>query len=258
MPERRSLAVLQATLEDAAGRVLQRNFTAFAVGDGRSPRDESLGTDGRRLRVLRADTARPSSARWSVRRWEAMGGQKQNGAGSGYFEYRLAWPRDLDPADVAGATFVAELGAKQLFAKDRPQSGRVEGDFMRGQGTADPGLNPNSYPMTDARTYPSALRVVLNGEPAGAFDLPDDPADHRGLLSWLAQERSDKPTLSEAGSYGYLVSVTVPRRALAEAARSGEIVLRLEVDDALPGGLAVYGERSGRFPLDPSVVLTLR
>jgi hypothetical protein len=258
MPERRALAILRATLEDAAGRVLQRNFTAFAVGDGRSPRDETVSADGRRLRVLRADTARPLAARWSVARWEAMGGQKQNGAGSGYFEYRLPWPRDLAPDAVAGATFLAELGAKELFAKDRPQSGRVEGDFMRGQGTADPGLNPNSYPMTDTRTYPSALRVVLNGEPAGAFDLPDDPADHRGLLSWLAQKRSDKPTLNEAGSYGYLVSATVPPRALAQAARCGELVLRLEVDAALPGGLAVYGEGSGRFPLDPSVVLTLR
>jgi predicted transcriptional regulator len=102
------------------------------------------------------------------------------------------------------------------------------------------------------------VRVVVNGEPAGSFDLPDDPADHRGLLSWFAQRRSDKPTLSEAGSYGYLVSATVPPGALTRAARSGEIVLRLEVDAALPGGLAVYGEGSGRFPLDPSVVLTLR
>ncbi len=258
MPERRSLAILQATLEDAAGRVLQRNFTAFVVGAGPSPRDETVSAGGSRLRVLRADIARPSAARWSVRRWEAMDGKKQNGAGSGYFEYRMAWPRGLEPAEVAAATVLAELGAKELFAKDRPQSGSVEGDFMRGQGTADPGLNPNAYPMTDARTYSSAVRVVLNGETAGSFDLPDDPADHRGLLSWLAQRRSDQPTLSEAGSYGYLVSATVPQRALAEAARSGEIVLRLEVDAALPGGLAVYGEGSGRFPLDPSVVLTLR
>ncbi len=257
MPDRRSVAVLQATLEDAAGRVLQRNFASFVVGEGASPRDEALVADGRRLRVLRADAAKPSAARWSVRRWDAIGGRKQNGAGSGYFEYRLAWPKDLAPAAVAGATFVAELGAKELFGKDRPQ-GAVEGDFMRGQGTHDPGRNPNAYPMTDTKTYPSAVRVRVNGETAGVYDLPDDPADHRGVLSWLAQRRAEKPTLDEAGSYGYLVSATVPQGALAEAARSGQIVLRLEVDEALPGGLAVYGEQSGRYPLDPTVVLTLR
>jgi hypothetical protein len=35
-------------------------------------------------------------------------------------------------------------------------------------------------------------------------------------------------------------------------------VLRFEVDASLPGGLAVYGEESGRYPLDPSVVISLR
>jgi predicted transcriptional regulator len=34
-------------------------------------------------------------------------------------------------------------------------------------------------------------------------------------------------------------------------------VVRLEVDEAVPGGLAVYGEEFGRYPLDPAVVLTL-
>ena len=257
MPDRRSVAVLRASLEDAAGRVLQRNFTTFVVGAGASPRDETLLADGRRLRVLRADAAKPSAARWSLRRWDAMEGSKQNGAGSGYFEYRIRWPNDLEPAAIAAASFVAELGAKELLGKDRPQGG-VEGDFMRGQGTHDPGRNPNAYPMTDATTYPSAVRVIANGETAGLFELPDDPADHRGVLSWLAQKRAEKPTLSEAGSYGYLVSATLPPRALADAARCGEIVLRLEVDEALPGGLAVYGQQSGRYPVDPTVVLTLR
>jgi hypothetical protein len=30
------------------------------------------------------------------------------------------------------------------------------------------------------------------------------------------------------------------------------------MDEALPGGLAVYGEGTGRYPFDPSLVLTLR
>jgi hypothetical protein len=166
-------------------------------------------------------------------------------------------PKDLAPATVAGASLVAELGAKQLFGKDQPQ-GEVEGDFMRGKGTHDPGRNPNAYPMTDTRPTPSAVRVLVNGFGAGTFELPDDPADHRGLLSWHAQVRSEKPTLDEAGSYGYLVSATLPAAALEAAARAGELVLRLEVDEALAGGLAVYGEQAGRYPLDPTVVLTLR
>jgi hypothetical protein len=256
MPARRAVAVLRLALEDAGGRVLHRNFTAFVVGEGRSARDERLSEGGTTLRVLRVAATPPAAARWSLRSWEAMGGRKQNGAGSGFFEYRLPWPRDLRLADVAGASFVAELGAKELFGKDRPEGGKVEGDFMLGSGTHDPGLNPNAYPMTDAAKHPSAVRVRVNGIPAGLFDLPDDPADHRGLLSWHAQRRDGR--LREAGSYGYLVAATVPASALRQAAAEGEVVIRLEVDEALPGGLAVYGEDAGRYPLDPSLVLTLR
>jgi hypothetical protein len=258
MPDRPSVAILRVSLEDATGRVLHRNFTTFVVGDGPPAADESATVDGQSLRVLRAPASRPAAGEWTVRRWDAMDGKKQNGAGSGYFEYRLAWPGSTRAEDVAGATFVAELGAKELFGKDRPQGAAVEGDFMRGRGTHDPGLNRNAYPMTDTRLHPSAVRVRVNGAVAGAFDLPDDPADHRGVVSWLAQKREAKPTLSEAGSYGYLVSATVPASALAEAARTGELVVRLEVDEALPGGLAVYGSGSGRYAIDPTVVLTLR
>jgi hypothetical protein len=256
MPERRALAVLRARLEDASGRVLHRNFTAFVVGEGASSRDEAVVADGAALRVLRVAPAARSAARWSVRAWEAMDGGKQNGAGQGFFEYRLAWPKELRVEDVAGASFLAELGAKELFGKDRPEGSHVQGDFMRGRGTHDPGANPNAYPMTDGARHPSAVRVRVNGRPAGLVDLPDDPADHRGLLSWHAQKRDGK--LREAGSYGELVSVAVPTEALGAAAAAGEVVIRLEVDEALGGGLAVYGERTGRYPLDPSLVLTLR
>jgi hypothetical protein len=256
MPAGRALAVLRARLEDAAGRVLHRNFTSFVVGEGPSPRDESVIADGRSLRILRVSPADRSGARWSLRAWDAMGGAKQNGAGAGFFEYRLPWPRGLRPEEVAGASFLAELGAKELFGKDRADASEVEGDFMRGKGTHDPGRNSNSYPMTDASRHPSSVRVVVNGLSAGVFELRDDPADHRGLLSWHAQERDGR--LSEAGSYGELVCATVPAAALRAAAAAGEVVIRLEVDEALPGGLAVYGEGSGRYPLDPSLVLTLR
>jgi hypothetical protein len=187
-----------------------------------------------------------------------MDGRKQNGAGAGFFEYRLGWPQDLRAEDVAGASFVAELGAKRLLGKDRVGGDGIEGDFMRGRGTHDPGANANAYPMTDRTKHPSAVRVVVNGVPVGLLDLPDDPADHRGLLSWHAQKRGARPRLDEAGSYGTLVSATVPAEALRDAAARGEIVVRLEVDESLPGGLAVYGEGVGRYPLDPSLVFTLR
>jgi hypothetical protein len=45
---------------------------------------------------------------------------------------------------------------------------------------------------------------------------------------------------------------------MAKAATAGEVVIRLEVDDARAGGLAIYGARFGRYPLDPTVAFILR
>lgn len=38
---------------------------------------------------------------------------------------------------------------------------------------------------------------------------------------------------------------------------TGYVTVRLEADAALSGGIAVYGERFGRYPLDPTVVFVL-
>ena len=127
---------------------------------------------------------------------------------------------------------------------------------MRGAGTHDPSINPNSYPMTDTRLSPSGVRVRFAGTSVGQFDLPDDPADHRGILSWHSQKRDKR--LREAGSYGYLITATIPHEALRAAADAKEIVIRFEVDPALPGGLALYGERFGRYPMDPTLVFMLK
>jgi len=195
-------------------------------------------------------------SRWTLKQWSVLDGLKVNGAGSGFFEYRIPWPSGLAARDVAGATFLVEASAKRLNGKDRDSTMRASGDYMRGGGFHDPSANPNSYPMTGTTPFPSAVTVRVNGELAGRWDLADDPADSRGVLSWHSQLRDRK--LREAGSYGELLRVPLPPAALAAAAKSGEVVVRLEVDDALPGGLAVYGSKFGRYPIDPTVLFVLR
>ena len=215
-----------------------------------------MGSDGRQVALARVPAGKYADARWSRKTWTVLDGLKANGAGSGYFEYRLAWPSGVRPADVEGATFVAELSAKRLNGKDRDTTAAGGGDYMRGGGLHDPSANPNSYPMTGDRKFPSAVTVRVNGELAGRVELDDDPADSRGILSWHAQPHDRK--LREAGSYGELVRVPIPAAALAKAAAGGEVVVRLEVDDGLPGGLAVYGAHFGRYPVDPTVAFVLR
>jgi predicted transcriptional regulator len=76
------------------------------------------------------------------------------------------------------------------------------------------------------------------------------------VLSWHAQLRDKR--LREAGSYGYLIQATIAAEALKQAASEKALVVRLEVDSSLPGGLALYGERFGRYPVDPTLVFYLR
>jgi hypothetical protein len=249
MPTHPTLAVLALTLENEAGVILQRNFTTFLVGDGATPRAESIG--GNRY-VVRFAPNSFKDAQWSQKQWNVLDGLKVNGTGYGYFEYRIAWPEGMEAGKLAGVSLLLEASAKQLFGKDREGTKAADGDFMLGRGTHDPGRLPNSYPMTDTVTFPSKVRIRVNGTVAGTFDLPDDPADHRGILSWHAQPQDKK--LREAGSYGYLLQAALPQEAWKKAAEAKELVIRLEVDSALPCGLAIYGERFGRYPLDPTLV----
>ncbi|MDI9384850.1 MAG: hypothetical protein QM518_11175, partial [Verrucomicrobiota bacterium] len=44
--------------------------------------------------------------------------------------------------------------------------------------------------------------------------------------------------------------------ALQKAYETGKLRIRLEVDDSLPHGVAIYGERFGRYPIDPTVTFS--
>ena len=256
MPAESGLVIVSFYLEDSSGNILHRNFTTFTVTTGQTARKEVIQRKGVKMGVVRFAPQTFTRAEWTVKQWNVLDGLKVNGAGAGYFEYRIPWPEELNQAQVSGLEFRAELSAKQLFGKDKKQAGKQEGDFMLGKGTHDPSLNPNAYPMTDTITYPSSVRIRVAGESVGVFDLPDDPADHRGVLSWYSQKRDRH--LQEAGSYGYLINATVSESAIAKAKQAGEIVIRLEVDDSNPGGLAIYGEKFGRYPIDPTLVFHLK
>ena len=134
--------------------------------------DAATLADGRRARVSRVGAGEYAKSEWSRKTWTVLDGLKANGAGSGYFEYHVPWPKGLRREDVTGATFLVEASAKQLFGKDRDSTTREEGDYMRGGGFQDPSRNRNSYPMTDETKYPSAVTVRVGGRVAGRWPRP--------------------------------------------------------------------------------------
>ena len=202
----------------ADGEKIARNFWSFSTVDGK------------------AAMAKPSKAQWSEGTAQVLDGAKLNGFGKGYFEFEL-------PAPAAGGVFKAELSAKRKNGKDSAGKGKTM-QYVQDDRSADRSKNPNSYPQTSCRKFPANVKIFAGGRQIAATILPDDPADHRGLLSWLAQPHDRK--LREAGSYGFLVEAKIPPAAV----KNGKVTVRLESD----AGLGVYGPRFGRYPLGPAVL----
>ena len=224
--------------EAACGTI---NFTLFADGVPIAKNFTCFHVEGETV----AD-AKPDRAVWSIGTTNVLDGLKVNGFGKGFFEYEFSTDGDVRCPGAfeatKGGTFLAEVSTKRLNAKDFTADMEKGGlDCMLGGGTADRGKNPNSYPQTSTDKYAGEVRVYANGTLIATVPLPDDPADHRGILSWAAQPRDG--TLHEAGSYGYLVKAEVP----AALVRDGRVTIRLEGNH----GLAVYGGRFGRYPFGP-------
>ena len=249
LPQQNGLYVVRFVLRGKAGNVLNRNFVLYRVRDGKKLSDVQP--------VLQLSFAPKSysQAQWSMKQWNVMDGKKVNGAGNGFFEYQVQLPTDLDLDKIENVVLAFEASAKTLFGKDKEGANieHADLDFMVGKGTYDPCKNPNSYAQTDERKFPSQIQVTVNGKTCGMISLEDDPADHRGALSWFSQEKNRR--LQEAGSYGYLIEVNVPKEALQAG---GTATVRFEVPQGCNGGLALYGEDFGRYPMDPTFIFNLK
>ena len=237
VPAEPGVAIVMFTTKDASGQVLHRNFVALEVTGENSAGIYSVSVD------------QFSNAQWSDKQWDARDGRKINGADSGFFEFQIPLANSISLQGVKDPYFIVELSAKELFIKDQEAFNRDQ-DYMKGSRVA-PSSNPNSYPMTDESFHPSKVSFWIDGKRVNETTLPDDPADHRGILSWHHQLQNRK--LDEAGSYGYLVKVPLSRRQLRQALKKGNLKVRIQTEGK--GGIAIYGKEFGRYPVDPSIVL---
>ncbi len=247
MPETPGLYHLTLRLRDETSYIYHLNFTSFLVEE----REQNPADIGTEISSLPFSPSSFTDASWSDGQWNILDGLKVNGAGKGYFSYEVALPASLNLDEMKKVTLIFEASAKKLHGKDRPKPTELGGDYMRGMGTFDPSRNPNSYPMTDIYKYPTLVKVKVNGKVVDLFYLEDDPADHRGVLSWFSQLQDGK--LREAGSYGYLLKSNIPVDLLRKSS-NGKVNIRFEVDEAMPGGLAIYGKLFGRYPMDPTLL----
>ena len=240
-PEHAGLGVVKMVLKDADGAVLHHNFMHFVVKSAQNPIKTT---------VLEVPVKDFKKTEFTQKQWNVMDGLKVNGAGKGYFEYNIPFAKTVNYNKAKEAYILFEASAKQLFDKDKDANFDKNQDYMLGA-VVSPHKNPNAYPMTDEKATPSVISIFVNGLKVKTMTLQDDPADHRGVLSWHNQLKDKK--LREAGSYGYLVKVPISKNDLKRAAGQGYLTLRIQTEGE--GGLAIYGEDFGQYPINPSIVI---
>ncbi len=234
LPNEPCLATFVAWLEDQSEERVHINYTQWAVGLEELPRVEQ---DGKRRVLARFDPSSFTRSEFNLlSQPEKPIRSKHYGRGHGYVEYTIAVPEEVDLRRLRTVRLRMEVGAK---------AGREKVDWQVR-------VHPDDYPQTDGKKYPSRVLVEIAGVRVATWNLPDDPADARGVLShWAGVER---------GSYGYLNTATLQvndaLRAQLETTRT--LTLRLIVPPDLPGGIAIYGAGMGCYPVEPTVEFEMR
>lgn len=236
--EEPGLGVLIAELVDG-DEVLARNYLNTSV-DMPSQRTEVV--DERRV-ALRFKPADYSAWHWesqSPALATGIAAEKAWAHGAGWIEYQVQVPDKLDLADLDSIELLAELSAKTNEEKLDWQARKT----------------PHDYPQTDRKKWPTDVRISINGVEVERQTLPDDPADARGVLSHVNRYHP--------GSYGWLVrpklSGETLKRTIAAIGGEQRLMIRFEVpaDAEHRGGLAIFGEKLGCYPVDPTVMLAFR
>ncbi len=208
------------------------NFVNVVVKpDGPLPRVERKTDREAALRLRPDDYAR---RHWSGNSASPDG--KAYGCGAGYFEYRVKVPATVVKAKPETLTMQFELASK---------AGREKIDWPSH-------VNGQDYPQTDEHKWPSTVAISVNGNGGNRLDLSDDPADARGVLSHLNH--------FEHGSYGQFVAtelaVSDDLRAALDKGEPLRIRLMVPEDATHKGGLCVFGVDTGRYPFDPTLIVT--
>lgn len=214
LPAGHKMCTLHIWVEDHLGSVLARNFIHIEVYDGPLP-----GVDLQpHFLTIRYELLARNTAVWSEGVRED--GDVIIGSGSGRFSYNIVLPDGFDTGRCQVLEIWAELSA-----------GREE------------------TPQTELPGFPTDLSIWINDVLMGEVTLADAPSDCRGALSYIH---------GVSGRYGELVRVIIDDEDLVKVMQKvkDQFTLRFEVSSSSQNsnGLAIYGARAGRYPLQPFVI----
>ena len=215
--------------------ILARNYVNTLIHRDPLPWGQATDADTLVLRFAPIDFAE-----WTFRTpppcVENLAANKVDATGTGTIEYHLKLP-DKTPLDrITSINILAELSSKATTEKlDWPAR-----------------KTPHDNPQTDNKKWPTDIHVFLNDIPIAQQTLPDDPADAHGVLSHHQGFQ---------GSYGYLVNQEVKGAQLQQAIQNMDdnpllrIRWKIPANAKYPGGLNIFGEKLGAYPVTPTVML---
>ena len=239
LPNERCLGTLRLWVEDTQGNVLAKNYLNVDVTDGSLSRQEKLSDSRIAVRFSPSD--------FTQQKWDRFEndpralGSKIAGLGNGFVTYTIQLPAAVSHRKIEKLELLFEGAA-------RAGSTKVNARF---ESYPWPRNKPEDYPQTDVTKWPTDVTVILNGVKIKTVHFQDDPADARGVLSHKAN--------FQRGSYGYLTRLNIEGRLLKNVLNRLEnrtLTLRFEVlpGAGSPGGFSLYGEKMGRFPVDPTLI----
>ena len=199
-----AVGTLHVWVTDHSGSVVARNFINFEHFSEASTDSGVVCLDYTPGNI--ADTS------WNEPTIEA---QLFSAVGSGYVEYEVSLPEDIDAADVPEMALVFEASSAYGGAR-----------------------------QTEPMKYPSDVTISVNGAEISTIRIPDCPADARGVLSYIH---------GQPGIYGYLHTVKIDPSVVLNGNQPRTLRVRYEVkaDAEAKGGFALYGARMGRYPTNP-------
>ena len=226
LPAAPGLATLAVRLEAEDGTIACRNYVNVEVRPIQRLAIEARD-DGWAVRLTPGQITGTSWPKPSI----PADGSKFSAQGSGWVDYQLSLPPELDPAAIRSVRVLLEAAARAGQHKvDWPQ--RTYG---------------RNYPQTEpGKKFPSQVSVTLNGVDVATLTLPDDPADARGVLS---HHHGIDP-----GAYGFLNEITISGKLLEAVRANGGGNWRMRFA-ATAGGLTLFGETTGAYPLAPTLIL---
>lgn len=229
MPDEDCIVVLKLFLKDDCDCVVMRNFLLFDVEkeNGQISIDE-LKTEG------------------FIKTWKVQNCNKLNCIGNG--SVLLELDKNNLPIGENGINIFFEASSRRILKREIDDSiydtTKTDLEYIRGY-EVDRGENPNSFFMTGVEKHSSRIKVFAGDYILTEMELDDCPADSTGCLSWLYQK--DDKHLDEAGSYGYIVKLTISKELLGKLPQVFNI--KIQADD----GISIFGRKSGAYPVEISV-----